>query len=96
VRKSRFSEEQIIAILKESEAGTGKSGEPADAAGGGAVGEREPTMIRLPRLQMLLLREGWQVNHKRGYQLYWKRIWGLRRKQGRKRSGVRQPGSVNG
>jgi putative transposase len=43
------------------------------------------------RLQVLLLREGWQVNHKRIYRLYVEEKLGLRRKRGRKRSGVRQP-----
>ena len=43
------------------------------------------------RLQVLLGREGWQVNHKRVYRLYVEEKLGLRRKRGRKRSGVRQP-----
>jgi putative transposase len=43
------------------------------------------------RLQVLLLREGWQVNHKQVYRLYVEEKLGLRRKRGRKRSGVRQP-----
>ena len=43
------------------------------------------------RLLVLLLREGWSVNHKRVYRLYVEEKLGLRRKQGRKRSGVRQP-----
>ena len=43
------------------------------------------------RLQVLLLREGWRVNHKRIYRLYVEEKLGLRRKRGRKRSGVRQP-----
>jgi putative transposase len=43
------------------------------------------------RLQVLLLREGWKVNHKRVYRLYVEEKLGLRRKRGRKRSGVRQP-----
>jgi putative transposase len=43
------------------------------------------------RLRVLLLREGWQVNHKRVYRLYVEEKLGLRRKRGRKRSGVRQP-----
>src|SRR5271167_5230008 len=43
------------------------------------------------RLQVLLVREGWQVNHKRVYRLYVEEKLGLRRKRGRKRSGVRQP-----
>jgi putative transposase len=43
------------------------------------------------RLQVLLLREGWQVNHKRIYRLYVEEKLGLRRKRGRKRSNVRQP-----
>lgn len=43
------------------------------------------------RLQVLLLREGWQVNHKRVYRLYVEEKLGLRRKRGRKRSGMRQP-----
>ena len=43
------------------------------------------------RLQVLLAREGWQVNHKRVYRLYVEEKLGLRRKRGRKRSGVRQP-----
>jgi putative transposase len=38
------------------------------------------------RLQVLLLREGWQVNHKRVYRLYVEKKLGLRRKRGRKRS----------
>jgi putative transposase len=40
------------------------------------------------RLQVLLLREGWQVNHKRVYRLYVEEKLGLRRKRGRKRSGA--------
>jgi putative transposase len=43
------------------------------------------------RLQVLLEREGWQVNHKRIYRLYVEEKLGLRRKRGRKRSRVRQP-----
>jgi putative transposase len=43
------------------------------------------------RLQVLLMREGWQLNHKRVYRLYVEEKLGLRRKRGRKRSGVRQP-----
>ena len=43
------------------------------------------------RLRVLLLREGWQVNHKRVYRLYVEEKLGLRRKRGRKRSGMRQP-----
>jgi putative transposase len=43
------------------------------------------------RLQVLLEREGWQLNHKRVYRLYVEEKLGLRRKRGRKRSGVRQP-----
>lgn len=43
------------------------------------------------RLQVLLGREGWRVNHKRVYRLYVEEKLGLRRKRGRKRSGVRQP-----
>lgn len=43
------------------------------------------------RLQVLLGREGWQVNHKRVYRLYVEEKLSLRRKRGRKRSGERQP-----
>ena len=44
------------------------------------------------RLQVLLQREGWRVNHKRVYRLYVEEKLGLRRKRGRKRSsGTRQP-----
>jgi putative transposase len=43
------------------------------------------------RLQVLLGREGWQVNHKRVYRLYVEEKLSLRRRRGRKRSGVRQP-----
>ncbi len=43
------------------------------------------------RLQILLQREGWQVNHKRIYRLYVEEKLSLRRKRGRKRSRVRQP-----
>ena len=43
------------------------------------------------RLQVLLVREGWRVNHKRIYRLYVEEKLGLRRKRGRKRSGARQP-----
>jgi putative transposase len=43
------------------------------------------------RLQVLLEREGWQVNHKRVYRLYVEEKLSLRRKRGRKRSAVRQP-----
>ncbi len=43
------------------------------------------------RLQILLQREGWQVNHKRVYRLYVEEKLSLRRKRGRKRSRVRQP-----
>ncbi len=38
------------------------------------------------RLQILLEREGWQVNHKRVYRLYVEEKLSLRRKRGRKRS----------
>ena len=43
------------------------------------------------RLQVLLKREGWQVNHMRMYRLYVEEKLSLRRKRGRKRSQVRQP-----
>ena len=43
------------------------------------------------RLQVLLEREGWQVNHKRVYRLYVEEKLSLRRKRGRKRGTVRQP-----
>ena len=43
------------------------------------------------RLQVLLEREGWQVNHKRVYRLYVEEKLSLRRRRGRRRSGVRQP-----
>ena len=43
------------------------------------------------RLQILLQREGWQVNHKRVYRLYVEEKLSLRRKRGRKRGTVRQP-----
>jgi putative transposase len=42
-------------------------------------------------LQVLLEREGWQVNHKRVYRLYVEEKRSLRRRRGRRRSGVRQP-----
>ncbi len=38
------------------------------------------------RLQVLLVREGWQVNHKRVYRLYVEEKLGLRRKRGRRRA----------
>ncbi len=40
---------------------------------------------------MLLVREGWRVNHKKVYRLYVEEKLGLRRKRGRKRWGARQP-----
>ena len=43
------------------------------------------------RLQVLLQREGWHLNHKRVYRLYVEEKLPLRRKRGRKRSTVRQP-----
>jgi putative transposase len=43
------------------------------------------------RLQILLQREGWQVNHKRIHRLYVEEKLSLRRKRGRKHSRVRQP-----
>lgn len=43
------------------------------------------------RLRILLVREGWQVNHKRVYRLYVEEKLSLRRRRGRKRSTVRQP-----
>src|SRR5450755_678740 len=43
------------------------------------------------RLQVLLEREGWQVNHKLVYRLYVEEKLSLRRKRGRKRGTVRQP-----
>jgi putative transposase len=66
-------------------------------------GEDQPLRVRLRelaevrrrfgyrRLQVLLQREGWQVNHKRIYRLYVEEKLSLRRKRGRKRSTVRQP-----
>jgi putative transposase len=66
-------------------------------------GEDQPLRMRLRelaearrrfgyrRLQVLLQREGWQVNHKRIYRLYVEEKLALRRKRGRKRSTVRQP-----
>lgn len=46
------------------------------------------------RLQVLLKREGWQVNHKRVYRLYVEEKLSLRRKRSRKRSPLRQPLAV--
>ena len=43
------------------------------------------------RLHVMLVREGFQINHKRVWRLYVEEKLGLRRKRGRKRSGVRQP-----
>jgi putative transposase len=43
------------------------------------------------RLRILLVREGWQVNHKRVHRLYVEEKLSLRRRRGRKRSTVRQP-----
>ena len=43
------------------------------------------------RLQVLLEREGWKVNHKRVYRLYVEEKLSLRRKRGRKRGMTRQP-----
>jgi len=40
------------------------------------------------RLQVLLIPEGWQLNHKWVYRLYVEEKLGLRRKRGRKRSGA--------
>src|SRR5271167_3490576 len=66
-------------------------------------GEDQPLRVRLRelaearrrfgyrRLQILLEREGWQVNHKRVYRLYVEEKLSLRRKRGRKRGTVRQP-----
>jgi putative transposase len=66
-------------------------------------GEDQPLRMRLRelaearrrfgyrRLQVLLQREGWQVNHKRIYRLYVEEKLSLRRKRGRKRNRVRQP-----
>ncbi len=66
-------------------------------------GEDQPLRLRLRelaevrrqfgyrRLQILLEREGWQVNHKRVYRLYVEEKLSLRRKRGRKRGTVRQP-----
>ena len=58
------------------------------------------------RLQVLLQREGWQVNHKRVYRLYVEEKLALRRKRGRKAQPVyasrclqrrgSQPGVVGG
>lgn len=47
------------------------------------------------RLQILLQREGWQVNHKRVYRLYVEEKLSLRRKCGRKRS-HRAPAAAGG
>jgi putative transposase len=67
------------------------------------MGEDQPLRMRLRepvearrrfgyrRLQILLEREGWQVNHKRVYRLYVEEKLSLRRRRGRKRSTVRQP-----
>ena len=43
------------------------------------------------RLRILLVREGWQVNHKRVYRLYVEEKLSLRRRRGWKRSTMRQP-----
>ena len=43
------------------------------------------------RLQVLLHREGWRVNHKKVYRLYVEEKLSLRRKRSRKRCGLRQP-----
>ena len=48
-------------------------------------------VLFLRRLQILLQREGWQVNHKRIHRLYVEEKLSLRRKRGRKHSRVRQP-----
>jgi putative transposase len=49
-----------------------------------------PRRFGYRRLQVLLVRERWQVNHKRVYRLYVEEKLSLRRKRGRKRSVVRQ------
>ena len=52
---------------------------------------RGQASVWLPPSEILLEREGWQVNHKRMYRLYVEEKLSLRRKRGRKRSTVRQP-----
>src|SRR5712672_3351971 len=59
-------------------------------AAAGVGGGESPAEFGYRRLQVLLQREGWQVNHKRIYRLYVEEKLSLRRKGGRKRSTVRQ------
>jgi len=105
MKRSRFSEEQIIAILKEHEAGVPVSdlcrmtmryaSRRCDDA---TLRERLKAMAAerrrfgYRRLHMLLRREGHVVNHKRLFRMYREEKLNVRRRGGRKRAiGTRSP-----
>ena len=102
MKRSRFSEEQIITILREQEAGA-KTVEVCRKHG---VSDATDVAIRVRlrelaaarrrfgyrRLHILLQREGFTVNHKKLRRLYAEERLQVRRRGGRKRAlGTRAP-----
>lgn len=80
MRKSRFSEEQIIGVLKEQQAGL----PVAELCRKHGIGYR--------RLHILLWRDGVVLNHKKLFRLYREERLTVRRRGGRKRAlGARAP-----
>ena len=95
LRKSRFTEAQIIGMIKEHEAGL-PSSELCRKHGlilkemGGIAGKRRRFGYR--RIGILLERKGITMNHKKLYRLYREEGLSVRRLRGRKRArGSRSP-----
>src|SRR5438067_1761562 len=83
MKRSRFSEEQIIGMLREHEAGVRHRMMPIP---------QQRRRFGYRRLHVLLKREGYMINHKRLFRLYREEKLTVRRRGGRKRAvGTRAP-----